>query len=84
LSPSWHPHIAPLPFAAPLDQASSFEHAQVAGDCRRADLEPPANIADGQFASRQQSLDDRPPGRIGKRGEHGIEGWGSGHDGFSV
>src|SRR5207247_11227381 len=74
-----HAHDAPLPLDAALDQPGLFEHAQVAGNCRAADAERLGDVADAQFAARDQPLDDRAPGRIGERGEHAIETLGGGH-----
>lgn len=56
----------------PRQQARFLEHAQVAGDGRKGDVEGLREIADGGFA-RGQARQDRPARRVRQGGERCIE-----------
>jgi hypothetical protein len=64
-----------LPLDPALDETGSLQHLQVARDRRRADGKRRRDVADAEFSPSEQSLDDSPPRRIGKRCEQPVELW---------
>src|ERR1700719_3785926 len=71
-----HAHKTPLPLDPALDQAGPLQYLQVPRDRRSADGKGRRDLADAELARGQQPLDNRPPGRIGERGEKVVEWWG--------
>jgi hypothetical protein len=64
------PHAALAPNAS---QAGALEDANVLGDGGQAHVEPRGEVADRAVTGREPG-DDRPPRRIGKGAEGGVEG----------
>ena len=63
---------AELRFAAARDQAGALQHLEMLGDRRQAHGERFCQFHDGGFAERQAGQDGAA-GRIGERGEGGVE-----------
>ena len=60
------------PFPVSVEQSRALEHAQVARDRRRRDLERGRQVSDGCLAM-SEALEDAAANGVGKRGEDGVE-----------
>ena len=70
--PSDEPAAPHAPVAAPADEPGALEHPQMLGNRGQAHGEWPRQFSDGRFAGGE-ARDDRAAGRVGERGERGVE-----------